>query len=144
VQLHPGAAATPRAPSARGVATERETGGSSSGRGKARKPDLKKDLRDFASGRPQGWGHEDWLNFLENLKERGHNIGDREAIGMALEKERLDLALSDVKGVGPQRRKALVERFGTVWSLRNADPEDIASVGGLPQNLAVQIKSAMH
>src|SRR5687768_16130568 len=65
---------------------------------RTKQPDLKKDLRDFASGRPQGWGHDDWLNFLESLKSRGHDVADREAIGVALERERLDLALSGVKG----------------------------------------------
>jgi excinuclease UvrABC nuclease subunit len=110
---------------------------------RARQPKLSKDLRDFASGRPEGWNHDDWLAFLESLQSRGHNIEDREAIGLALERERLDLALSGVKGVGPQRKKALIERYGNVWNLRNADPAEIAAVGNLPRPLAEQVKLAM-
>jgi hypothetical protein len=107
---------------------------------RARKPALTKDLRDFASARPQGWGHDDWLRFLESLGQRGHDIRDRDAIGMALEKERLDLALGRVKGLGPQKRKALVERYATLWNLRGADPDDIASAGGLRRDLAERVK----
>src|SRR5690606_33332913 len=55
----------------------------------ASKLDLQKDLREFASARPSGWSHGDWLTFLEGLSERGHNVADRDAIGLALEKERL-------------------------------------------------------
>jgi hypothetical protein len=117
--------------------------GASSGAGQKRSkgPDLQRDLRDFASARPEGWGHDDWLNFLEALKSRGHDIHDREAVGIALEKERLDLVLAGTKGMGPQRRRALVERYGTLWNLRNADVEEIASEAKIPRSLAEQIKS---
>jgi hypothetical protein len=103
--------------------------------------DLRRDLRDFASARPQGWNHDDWLNFLESLKERGHDINDRDAIGMMLEKERLDLALSRIRGMGPQRRQALVERYGTIWNLRNADVDEIAATAKIPRNLAEAVKA---
>jgi hypothetical protein len=106
--------------------------------------DLTRDLRDFASGRPQGWEHDDWLNFLESLRSRGHNVHDTEAIGIALEKERLDLALSGVRGMGPQRRKALVEHYGTVWNLRNAEVEEIAGVAKMPRSLAEHVKTEVR
>jgi hypothetical protein len=111
--------------------------------GAARSPDLRRDLREFASARPSGWEHEDWLNFLETLQQRGHNVNDRDMIGRALERERLDLALSGVKGVGPQRRQALIEAFGTVWNVRNAEVERIAEVAKVPRTLAEQIKAGM-
>jgi hypothetical protein len=101
---------------------------------------LRKDLRDFASGRPRGWGHDDWIRFLEDLQARGHDIRDREAIGIALEKERLDVALTPVRGMGPQRRAALVERYGTVWNLRNAPVDEIAQTAKLPRDLAERVK----
>lgn len=107
-------------------------------------PNLQKDLRDFASARPEGWNHEDWVGFLESLQSRGHDIADRESIGVALEKERLDLALSGVKGVGPQRRQALIEKYGTLWSLRGADPDEIAKTANMPRSLAERIKNEMR
>lgn len=112
-------------------------------RGSGKSRDLKKDLRDFASARPEGWSHEDWIRFLESLESRGHNIADREMIGIALEKERLDLALSGIRGLGPQRRSALIEKYGTVWNLRNADVDEIRAVGRLPAGLAEQAKAAV-
>ncbi|MEX2583531.1 MAG: helix-hairpin-helix domain-containing protein [Gemmatimonadota bacterium] len=109
----------------------------------AKNPDLRKDLRDFASGRPTGWGHEDWLNFLESLRSRGHNVNDRDAIGLALERERLDLALNGVAGVGPQRRKSLVEKYDNVWTLRSADAGEIAKTAGIKRDLAEKIKAEL-
>lgn len=109
------------------------------GRGAAG-PDLKGALRDFASAMPHGWGHQDWINFLESLHERGHNINDRDAIGLALEKERLDLFLDSIRGVGPRRRAALIERYGTLWNVRNAEVEEIARVAKMPRSLAEEVK----
>lgn len=130
-----------RTPSAEGRDERRpaRTAGSGTRSRNATKLDLQKDLRDFASARPAGWNHEDWLVFLESLKERGHNINDRDAIGLALERERLDLALSRVKGIGPQRRRALIERYGNVWSLRTADPDEVAKVAGIKRELAERV-----
>lgn len=102
--------------------------------------DLRGELRHFASAMPQGWGHQDWIEFLESLQERGHNINDREAIGLALERERLDLVLDAIRGVGPQRRRALIERYGTLWNLRNAEVEEIARIAKMPRSLAEEVK----
>lgn len=110
----------------------------------AKQPDLKKDLREFASARPQGWNHDDWLSFLESLEHRGHNISDREAIGVALEKERLHLALTGLKGIGPQKRQSLIEYYGNLWQLRHADPDEIARVGNLPRKDAERIKTDLR
>jgi len=104
---------------------------------------LQRELRDFASARPQGWGHEDWINFLEGLQARGYNIQDRDAIGSALEKERLDLALSAIRGLGPQRRRALVERFEHLWTFRNANPAEIAETARIPLDLAAAARDAV-
>jgi hypothetical protein len=115
----------------------------SAGRG-AKQPDLRKDLREFASARPQGWDHDDWLAFLENLQTRGHNISDREAIGVALEKERLHIALGGLKGIGPQKRQSLVDYYGNLWQLRHADVDEIARVGNLQRKDAERIKSDLR
>lgn len=104
---------------------------------------LHRELRDFAAARPEGWDHRDWINFLESLQGRGFDIQDRDAIGVALERERLDLALSSVKGLGPQRRRALVDRFGHVWTLRNANPAEIAEVARVPLDLAAAARDAV-
>lgn len=132
------------------MATRKSGGGgapipkkSGASRTRSSKPDITRDLRDFASGRPQGWNHEDWKAFLEYLTNRGHDTSNADAIGLALERERLAMALQHVEGVGPRRTKALVDRFVTIWSLRNADVEEIASVASVRRDLAERIKTAV-
>jgi hypothetical protein len=105
-----------------------------------RSPDLRKDLRDFASARPEGWNHEDWQSFLEHLRTRGHDTSNADAIGLSLERERLAMALERVDGVGPQRVRALADRFVTLWSFRNADVEEIAATANIRRDLAERIK----
>lgn len=106
--------------------------------------DLQRDLRDFAKGRPQGWNHEEWLSFLEQLKERGHNINDREAIGSLLERERINLLLEKIPGLGPQRIRTLTEKFGSVWSLRDADAGQLATEAKLPRDVAQRVVDALQ
>ena len=106
-------------------------------------PDLRKALRDFASARPQGWNHEDWLAFLEDLERRGHNISDREAIGVALEQERLLMALGQVRGIGPRKRQAIAENYGNLWQLQHADPEEISSIGSISLKDAERIRAEL-
>lgn len=108
-----------------------------------KQPDLKKELRDFASARPNGWNHEDWLAFLEDLQSRGHNISDREAIGLALERERLLMALNRVRGIGPQKREAIADHYSNLWQLRHAEAEEISRVGSVSAKDAERIKSEL-
>lgn len=105
--------------------------------------DLRADLRAFAAGRPQGWDHKDWLAFLEHLRERGHETSDADAIGKALERERLAVVLETVQGMGPRRVDALVERFQTLWSLRHAPVDAIASTPGMNLSLAEKVRQAL-
>jgi hypothetical protein len=106
--------------------------------------DLQKALRDFAAARPNGWNHDDWENFLQELQSRGHNINDREQIGAMLEKERVAVVLGKVPGVGPQRVRSIADKFGSVWQLREAGPEAIAREAGVPRQLADRISEAVR
>jgi hypothetical protein len=105
--------------------------------------DLKKALRDFAAARPDGWNHDDWIHFLEDLKARGHNINDRDAVGRMLERERLGVLLEKVPGMGPQRIQKLADKFGTVWRLRDASTDEIADAANLPRALAEKVREAV-
>lgn len=134
-----GAAKTGGAAKSSGAA---KSGGAAKTRNVQSGPDLRKDLRDFASGRPQGWNHEDWEQFLQDLQARGHNINDRDQIGMLLERERLNMKLESVEGLSPQRRKTLTEEFGTLWSLRNAGADEIARRANVPRELAEKVANA--
>lgn len=106
--------------------------------------DLRSDARSFAAGRPDGWSHDDWLSFLEELRDRGHNIEDREAIGSLLERERLSLALEKVQGIGPQRVRSIAEKYGNVWRLKETSADDLARDASIPRPLAERIIESMR
>lgn len=125
---------------ARGASKGASKGASRSGS----KTDLRRDLRDFASGRPEGWNHEDWMGFLEHLQSRGHNVNDRDQIGAALERERLSLALEQVQGMGPARVNSIAERYGNIWSLRNTSVDDLARDADIPHPLAERVLESVR
>jgi len=119
-------------------------GGSTRGaaRGRAAEPaapDLRGDLRTFARARPDGWGHHDWLGLLDDLRSRGHDVSDGDAVGMQLERERLLHQLEEVPGLG-RKSEALVARFETVYSLRQASVDEVAAVKGVNRDLAERVK----
>lgn len=101
-------------------------------------------LREFASAHPEGWDHREWVSFLDQLRERGFETDDPEEIGRQLERERLSVRLEPVKGVGPARVRALVERFGTVWDLSQADADEIAALPNIPRSVAEEIRQTIE
>ena len=106
--------------------------------------DLRSDLRAFASARPEGWGHDDWLSFLDHLRGRGHDTADEGAVGLALERERLAVVLERIAGMGPRRVATLVERYDTWWSLRHADVDELARLPGMNRALAERVKQEVR
>ena len=129
--------------SAQKGATAKRAGG-----GGARKsggsPDLRTEARGFVSGRPQGWNHDEWLSFLDDLRQRGHNVEDRDAIGSLLERERLGVVLERVEGISAQRVRAIADRYGNVWRLKDASPEELAREAKIPQPLAERILESVR
>jgi hypothetical protein len=128
------------APKKRGRA-KRETYAETAARRRKEKEvdQLAADLRAFALARPGGWGHDDWLSFLAHLGERGHDVSDVEGIGARLERERLAVILGGVAGLGPKRVESLVQRFRNLWTLRQADAGEVASVAGMTRPLAERL-----
>lgn len=111
---------------------------------KPKGPDLQADLRAFIAARPAGWGHDDWLTFLDHLRERGHDTSDPEAIGRLLERERLAAMLERVQGMGPRRVGSVVERYETAWSCARADVDAIAALPGMNLALAEKVRQAVN
>ena len=124
-------------------AAKRATGAGRAG-GTPTGPDLQRALRDFAAARPNGWNHDDWTNFLQELESRGHNINDRDQIGAMLERERVMVLLEKVQGIGPQRVRSVADKYGSVWRLREASADDIAREAGVPRSLAEKLHQAVH
>ena len=106
---------------------------------KTEKPDLQSTLRQFASEHPDGWSHDQWLDLLHRIDEQGYDTGDTNAVGRSLERERLRVKLEGISGMGPRRVDALVDRFETLWSLRQANAEQIAELPSVPRNIAERV-----
>jgi excinuclease ABC subunit C len=106
---------------------------------------LDDEVRAFVDAHPHGWGHGAWESFLGHLASAGHALEDTRALGDALERERLArwLATSGVKGLGPKRRAALLERFPRMWELRHATLDDIAELPSLNRSVAQALKDAL-
>lgn len=52
--------------------------------------------------------------------------------------------LDEIPGLGPTRRRALIDRFGSIEGIKNADASDIAGIKGISLNLAHQIKTHLE
>ncbi|HZT05748.1 MAG TPA: excinuclease ABC subunit UvrC [Chloroflexota bacterium] len=55
----------------------------------------------------------------------------------------LKSSLDEIPGVGPKRRKALLQRFGSVDAIRKAVVDDIASVPGMTRRTATALKERL-
>jgi hypothetical protein len=115
---------------------KKSAGQSRSQAARPKESDLHAELRTFAASRPYGWTHGEWVELLSHLEAKGLDAGDPERIGRALERERLAIVLAEVAGMGPRRIDAVLERFETVWRLREASVDDIAALPNIPRALA--------
>ncbi len=78
------------------------------------------------------------LRLLQRARDEAHRF----ALGYnrTLRRRRtLASELSDIPGIGPVRRQALMDRFGSVRAVRAASPEEIAELPGFSEKLARQI-----
>ena len=82
------------------------------------------------------------LFLLQRVRDESH----RTAIGLHRRrrtKAMLTSALDEVPGLGPVRRRALVEHFGSTRAVQQATSEQIAQVPGIGSALAQAIKAAL-
>ena len=103
-------------------------------------------IHAFIESHPNGWSHAEWLGLLAELGSNGVDVSDSDAIGAELEKERLawELRRRAVPGLGPKRIDAVVSRFGSLWSLRQAGAEELAAIKTIPGSLAEQVVAAVR
>ena len=107
---------------------------------------MRKQLRSFVEDHPDGWNHDDWMGLLAELEATGSDVSDPQTIGLYLERTRLqwELTRRSVKGLGPKRSEALVDRFQTLWSLRHASVDEVAEVPTITRGLAEKVVQAIQ
>ncbi|MCB0035221.1 MAG: excinuclease ABC subunit UvrC, partial [Anaerolineales bacterium] len=82
------------------------------------------------------------LYLVQRVRDEAHrfaNTGHRKRRNKAGTASILD----SIQGVGPTRRRRLLERFGSLEGIRQATMEEIASVPGIPADVAQAIKSGL-
>ena len=107
---------------------------------------LENMLDTFVEAHSSGWGHHEWSQLIEDLGAHGIDTSDVDGIGIALENRRLAHALSaaGVSGLGPKRIGAIVEKFGTLYNLRNASTDEIAAIKNIHPTLAGKVQAALQ
>lgn len=83
------------------------------------------------------------LFLLERLRDEAHRFAityHRKLRG----KSQVASALNDIPGIGPQRRKALLQHFGSVGRIRAATLDELRQVPGMPAPLAAQLYQALR
>ncbi|THE62770.1 excinuclease ABC subunit C [Salinadaptatus halalkaliphilus] len=80
------------------------------------------------------------LHLLQRVRDEAHRFAVQYHQTI---RDDVTTVLDDVPGIGPETRKRLLRRFGSVDTVRNASLEDLQSVPGIGQQTAETIKSRL-
>jgi excinuclease ABC subunit C len=99
----------------------------------------------FAPGRPGGIHldeRSEGLYLVQRVRDEAHRFANA---GHRKRRAKVGVAsiLDDIPGVGPKRRRILLERFGSLDGIRQATVEEIASEPGVPFPVAQAVKASL-
>ncbi len=82
------------------------------------------------------------LFLLQRIRDETHRFGvtyHRQLRG----KSAVHSGLDDIEGIGPKRRKALMQKFGSLEAIRQATIEELAAVPGMTRRVAEELKQQL-
>jgi excinuclease ABC subunit C len=82
------------------------------------------------------------LKLLQRVRDEAHRFA-LEHHRRRRAKETLRSVLDEVPGIGPARKRLLLERFGSIKALREATPQELAQAG-LPKAVAERLYAKLH
>ncbi|HET6498846.1 MAG TPA: excinuclease ABC subunit UvrC [Coriobacteriia bacterium] len=83
------------------------------------------------------------LYLVKRIRDEAHRFAvtyHRTLRGRAMKASVLD----DIPGVGPTRKRLLLKAFGSVKRLRDAEVDEVASVPGIPREVAIDVVAALR
>jgi excinuclease ABC subunit C len=83
--------------------------------------------------------HSQGLYLVQRIRDEAHRFAIT-AHRKRRQKQGLASRLDVIPGIGPSRRKALLNKFGSIDGIKNADPENIAEIKGITLEMAQSIK----
>jgi excinuclease ABC subunit C len=87
--------------------------------------------------------HDPGLQLLQRIRDEAHRFAvgfhrqRRETRGFAS-------LFDELEGVGPVRRRALLNHFGSVEAMVAASPEELEGVSGVPAKVARSVYAQLH
>jgi excinuclease ABC subunit C len=97
----------------------------------------KAEERVVTSAGSHDWGADDpKLQLLQRVRDEAHRFAVQYHETL---RDEVSTALDEVDGVGPQTRKRLLGRFGSVAGIREASPDELQSVDGIGEQTAARL-----
>ena len=82
------------------------------------------------------------LFLVQRVRDEAHRFGvtyHRNLRGKSAVRSSLD----DIEGIGPKRRRALLQNFGSIEAIRGASIEELANVPGMNKRVAEELKAQL-
>ncbi len=78
------------------------------------------------------------LYLLQRIRDEAHRFAL--SYHLKVRKKKAFTSALEVPGIGPKRRKALLQKFGSLQAIRQASVEELAAVPGMNKAAALKVK----